>query len=185
MPISELTEVEIPDAKSFLSYRPQCLAGRATAVMPAVGYGPGRASKVDMVCKISHPEVQRRHEGTTMAIIYKIAEEDETRPETQAKKAEICYDWNMFNHLPKFYFYGDVEGTSTHVIRTLVGCDTSGCRTMRIIGMKRLVKVTTLQSWDFVKAWLEGVICKPILFNTLSNVKADCCRPCLSLEESH
>ncbi|PPQ69533.1 hypothetical protein CVT26_001791 [Gymnopilus dilepis] len=164
MPISELTEVWIPDAKSFLSYRPQCLAGRATAVMPAVGYGPGRASKVDMVCKISHPEVQRRHEGTTMAIIYKIAEEDETRPETQAKKAEICYDWNMFNHLPKFYFYGDVKGTSTHVIRTLVGCDTSGCRTMRIIGMKRLVKVTTLQSWDFVKAWLEGVICHAFLW---------------------
>ncbi|KAF8898272.1 hypothetical protein CPB84DRAFT_1780781 [Gymnopilus junonius] len=147
----------------FLSYQPHCLGGRATAVVSATGYSENDENETQMVCKIYHPEVQRRHEGLTMEVTYRVAEEDRLKAEHDEVRGELEIP-SMFNYLPKFYFYGDVEGTSTQRVRSMVRRRWKGHRTMRIIGMKRLTKITTLKGWEFVKAWLEGVLCHAFLW---------------------
>lgn len=56
-----------------LSVQPYCITGRATTVVPAIGSTQDNANEMDMVCKIYHPEVQQRHEGLTIQVIYEIA----------------------------------------------------------------------------------------------------------------
>ncbi|KAF8881295.1 hypothetical protein CPB84DRAFT_1735245 [Gymnopilus junonius] len=147
----------------FLSYQPHCLGGRATAVVSATGYSENDENETQMVCKVYHPEVQRRHEGLTMEVIYRMTEEDRLEAEQDERRGNLGIP-SMFNYLPKFYFYGDVEGTSTQRVRSMVRRRWKGHRTMRIIGMKRLKKITTLKGWEFVKAWLEGVVCHSFLW---------------------
>lgn len=156
----KLTSVEL-NMKEHLSNQPHCLAGRATAVVPAIGHGGTDDHDLPMVCKVYHPEVQRRHEGLTMEVIYEIARNDERNPQQDEERAKLG-KLNMLNHLPTFYFFGDVKETTTQRVRSMVRRRWKGHRTMRIIGMKQLRKITTISGWEFVKAWLEGVICKSI-----------------------
>ncbi|KAF8808813.1 hypothetical protein BYT27DRAFT_7241462 [Phlegmacium glaucopus] len=80
--------------EEFLSHESHCLAGRATAVIAASAAKDGD-TEIEMVCKIYHPEVQRRHEGKTLEVVHHIADEE---------------DPNMKKHLPTMFFYGDVPG---------------------------------------------------------------------------
>ena len=130
--------------KQFLSHEPHCLAGRATAVVAA------NATKhedvdVGMVCKIYHPELQRRHEGKTLEVIHHIVDQE---------------DRDMKKHLPTMYFYGDVPGCTTHRVRSMIKRRWKGHRTLRIIGFKKLEEITQYSGIDFVNAWLEVVTCE-------------------------
>ncbi|KAH9478325.1 hypothetical protein JR316_0008778 [Psilocybe cubensis] len=136
-----LTTVEV-DMKSFLSHKPHCLSGRATSVVSAKGGDP----KKMMVCKIYHPEVERRHEGETLQVVRKIAADN---------------DQTILKHLPSVLFYGDVPGCTTHRIRSMIKRRWKGHRTLRILGLKKLQKITSVDGAHFIKAWLETVICKP------------------------
>ena len=147
------------EMQDYLSNQPHCLAGRATAVVPATGYVGGSEKGEAMVCKLYHPEVRRVNEGVTMEAIYKVAEDDAKKAQTDPERSNLCIK-SMFNHLPKVYFYGDVKGTTTHRVRSMLDLNWKGHRVMRMIGMKKLEKLTILKEWEFVKAWLEGVICK-------------------------
>ncbi|KAF8881294.1 hypothetical protein CPB84DRAFT_254716 [Gymnopilus junonius] len=168
----------------FLSYQLHCLSGRATAVVSATGYRK-RGPNIQMVCKMYHPEVQRRHEGLTMEVIYDIAKEDQAKANHDQKRSELGLP-SMLKHLPSFYFYCDVKGTTTHHIRSMVGHNWDGHRTMRIIGMKQLKKITTVKGWEFIKAWLEGVVCHSFLWQnfvehgdpSLSNLMYDPVEKC-------
>lgn len=132
------------DLEKFLSPQPHCLTGRATAVVRATGSKPDKED-VKMVCKVYHPEVQRRNEGTVMDIVQKIAATN--GPE-------------MAKHLPTKFFNADIPGCTTHRIRSMIGIDWRGHRTTRIIGMKELQEITTLTTGEsFLKAWLEVVTC--------------------------
>ncbi|KAF8881298.1 hypothetical protein CPB84DRAFT_254753 [Gymnopilus junonius] len=159
--VFELSSVEL-NTKQPLCCQARCLTDRATAVFASRGRDDS-AGEMPMVCKVYHPEVQRRHEGLTMEVIYKIAEEDRLKVQHDDHRRNLGIP-SMFNHLPKFYFYGDVKGTSTQRARSMVNQNWKGHRTMRIIGMKKLTKITTLNGWDFVKAWLEGVVCHSFLW---------------------
>lgn len=167
--VVKLSEVEL-NMDQFLSNQPHCLAGRATAVVPAKGRSEDGTAEMEMVCKVYHPEVQRRHEGLTMQVIYKIVEKEDPASE-------------MLKFLPKFYFHGDVKGTTTHRVRSMLRCEWKGHRSMRIIGMKRLQKVTSVSGWEFVKAWLEGVTCKSVLKDLIDLEFDSCPRSCIPLEE--
>ena len=132
------------DRDNLLFHEPHCLAGRATSVIGGKVTTDGSQPGLQMVCKIYHPEVQRAHEGTTLQIVRHIAEtEDDT----------------MLKHLPTLYFYGDVSGSSTHLVRSVINRKWKGHRTMRIVGLKKLYEITTLSGEKFLKAWLEIVTC--------------------------
>jgi len=130
--------------KQFLSHEPHCLAGRATAVIAANATKNGDAD-VGMVCKIYHPEIQRRHEGKTLEVVHHIADKE---------------DPDMKKHLPTMYFYGDVPGCTTHRLRSMIKRRWKGHRTLRIIGFKKLEEMTQHSGIDFVNAWLEVVTCE-------------------------
>ncbi|KAF9480255.1 hypothetical protein BDN70DRAFT_833143 [Pholiota conissans] len=130
----------------FLSHRPHCLAGRVTAVVSAKGYAHDGTS---MVCKIYHPEVQRRHEGRTVQVIHRIAEEPNT---------------DMHKHLPSVLFYADLPGCTTQRIRSVIKRGWKGDRTLRIIGLKKLNKITSVEGAAFIKAWLEAIGCHAFLW---------------------
>ena len=130
--------------KTFLSHEPHCLAGRATAVVPAKATKNGASDK-EMVCKIYHPEIQRRHEGKTLEVVHRIADQE---------------DPDMKKHLPTMFFYGDVPGSSTHRIRSMIKRRWKGHRTLRIIGFKKLQEMWQYSGIEFVNAWLEVVTCE-------------------------
>ncbi|KDR79224.1 hypothetical protein GALMADRAFT_223463 [Galerina marginata CBS 339.88] len=66
---NNMTSIEV-NMKEFLSHQPHCLAGRATSVVGAKGYTEdGSSVPTPMVCKIYHPELQRRHEGLTLQVV--------------------------------------------------------------------------------------------------------------------
>ncbi|PPR03457.1 hypothetical protein CVT26_007873, partial [Gymnopilus dilepis] len=169
----------------YLSNQPHCLAGRATAVVPATGYTGGSKEMEEMVCKLYHPEVGRANEGVIMEVIYKVAEDDEKKAQTDPERSKLSIK-SMFDHLPKVYFYGDVKGTTTHRVRSMLDLNWKGHRVMRMIGMKKLEKLTILKEWEFVKAWLEGVICHEFLWKnhiehgdpSLSNLMYDPVKKC-------
>lgn len=103
-------------------------------------------TELPMVCKLYHPEVQRRHEGSVLQTINLIAQTE---------------DEGMIKHLPTLYFYGDLPEFTTNRIRSMVGLSWKGHRTTRLIGLKMLEEITTLTSGPtFVKAWLEVVTCE-------------------------
>jgi len=141
--LRKLKSIEI-DTTTYLSHKPLCIAGRATAVFKAVGKCKPD-DDVPMAVKVSHPEVDRYHEGRTIELLRMLAEE-------RNKK--------MLNHLPMLHFYADVPNTSTKLIRSVLGLNTKGHRVMRLIGQNLLEKLTTLAGEEFVHAWLEGVIGK-------------------------
>jgi len=140
--LRKLKSIEI-DTTTYLSHKPLCIAGRATAVFNAVG--KCKPDDVPMAVKVSHAEVDRYHEGRTIKLLRMLAEE-------RNKK--------MLNHLPMLHFYADVPNTSTKLIRSVLGLCTKGHRVMRLIGQNLLEKLTTLAGEEFVHAWLEGVISK-------------------------
>jgi len=135
----------------FLPPEPHCIAGRATAVIEATGKMSTRADSAEpvhlpMVCKLYHPEIQRRHEGAVMHTIRLIAESEAP---------------DMLNHLPTLYFYGDLPRFTTNRIRSIIGVSWKGHRTTRLIGLKKLQEITTLTSGPkFTKAWLDVVTCE-------------------------
>ncbi|KAF9480256.1 hypothetical protein BDN70DRAFT_931918 [Pholiota conissans] len=130
----------------FLSHRPHCLAGRATAVVSAEGYAQDGTS---MVCKIHHPEDQRPHEGWTVKVVHRIAEEPNT---------------DMYKHLPSVLSYADPPGCTTQRIRSVIKWGWKGDRTLRIIGLKKLNKITSVEGAAFIKAWLEAISCHAFLW---------------------
>ena len=156
--------------KQFLSHEPHCLAGRATAVIAALATRDGDAD-LGMVCKIYHPEIQRRHEGKTLEVIHHIADEE---------------DPEMKKHLPTMFFYGDVPGCTTHRIRSMIKRQWKGHRTLRIVGFKKLEEMTEHSGITFVNAWLEVVTCQSDHFSSNCNEKlnSNFIRPRFPLEAS-
>ncbi|PPQ94398.1 hypothetical protein CVT25_002486 [Psilocybe cyanescens] len=163
---SKLATVAV-DMGKFLSHQPHCLSGRATSVVSAQGFTQdGTLVPTPMVCKIYHPEVERRHEGVTLQVVRKIAEADSR---------------DMLKHLPSMLFYGDVPRCTTGRIRSMIKRRWKGHRTLRILGLKKLEKITTVDGADFIKAWLETVICHAFLWKnyvehgdpSLSNIMYD------------
>ncbi|KDQ24096.1 hypothetical protein PLEOSDRAFT_1059239 [Pleurotus ostreatus PC15] len=142
-------EIKCSD-EDYLSPPPRCLGGRATRVLPCEPkLKDGSRALESLVVKISHPEVRRAHEGKTMKGIRNIA----------AK-----YDASMTDHLPGLLCYADVRGTDTGRVRSLVGKPGNGYRIMRVVVMKKLAKVTTLDASDFLRAWLDAVTCHAFLW---------------------
>lgn len=139
----KITSVRL-NLKKFLSHEPHCLSGRATAVITADATRDESAN-LGMVCKIYHPEIQRRHEGETLEVVHCIANEE-------------CPD--MKKHLPTMFFYGDISGCTTHRVRSMVKRRWKGHRTLRILGFKKLEEMTGRSGIDFVNAWLEVVTCE-------------------------
>lgn len=84
---------------------PRCLAGRATSVYATTGKLLDD-SDVNLVCKISNPKIQRPNEGVTLRRIKDI---------TKSKNS------TLLKHLPELYFHGDVVGTGTRRVRSMVG----------------------------------------------------------------
>ena len=129
------------------SYRPQCLAGRATTVVD------GRpvktkddSSEQQVVCKIYHPEAARENEGKVIRHIY--------------KQVEMGNDPDMTKHLPTMLLCGDIRGSLTNRVRSFLGISWKGHRTMRLIVFVKLREITELTGENFIKAWLEIVKCK-------------------------
>ncbi|PPQ90091.1 hypothetical protein CVT25_012255 [Psilocybe cyanescens] len=165
---SKLATVAV-DMDKFLSHQPHCLSGRATSVVSAQGFTQdGTLVSTPMVCKIYHPEVERRHEGVTLQVVRKIAEADKDSRD-------------MLKHLPSMLFYGDVPRCTTGRIRSMIKRRWKGHRTLRVLGLKKLEKITTVDGADFIKAWLETVICHAFLWKnyvehgdpSLSNIMYD------------
>uniref|UniRef100_A0A8H7XYE1 Fungal-type protein kinase domain-containing protein n=1 Tax=Psilocybe cubensis TaxID=181762 RepID=A0A8H7XYE1_PSICU len=155
------------NVNNFLSHPPHSLSGNTTAVVLSQGFDEGGALvPVPMVCKIYHPEVERRHEGATIQVVRKIAADK---------------DKTMLKHLPSVLFYGDVSGCTTHRIRSMIKRRWKGHRTLRILGLRKLEEITTVDGADFIKAWLETVICHAFLWKnyvehgdpSLSNIMYD------------
>ena len=102
--------------------------------------------ELPMVCKLYHPEIQRRHEGAVIETIRLIAESEAP---------------DMLDHLPNLYFYGDLPRFTTNRIRSIIGISWKAHRTTRLIGLKALQEITTLTSGPkFTKAWLDVVTCE-------------------------
>lgn len=98
------------DMREFLSKEIHCLARRATAVVPAVGRGNRDGTdNMPMVYKDFHLESQRRHKELMMQVTYNIVRDDERQVEQ--KRVRVKLDkLDMFKHLRKFYFHGDMRG---------------------------------------------------------------------------
>lgn len=129
------------------SYRPQCLAGRATTVVdgrPVKTKDNG--SEKQVVCKIYHPEVARQNEGRVIQHIY--------------DKVAGGKDQDMRKHLPTMLLCGDIRGSLTNRVRSFVGISWKGHRTMRLILFVKLREITELTGENFIKAWLEIVRCE-------------------------
>ncbi|KAF7420817.1 hypothetical protein PC9H_011335 [Pleurotus ostreatus] len=142
-------EIKCSD-EDYLAPPPRCLGGRATRVLPCEPKLKDNSRVLEsLVVKISHPEVRRAHEGKTMKGIRNIA----------AK-----YDASMTDHLPGLLCYADVRGTDTGRVRSLVGKPGNGYQIMRVVVMKKLAKVTTLDATDFLRAWLDAVTCHAFLW---------------------
>ena len=99
-----------------------------------------------MVCKLYHPEIQRRHEGVVMQTVRSIARNEAP---------------DMLKHLPTLYLYGDLPKFTTNRIQSIIGVSWKGHRAARVIGLKKLQEITTLTSGPkFTKAWLDVVTCE-------------------------
>ncbi|KAF4565651.1 hypothetical protein EYR40_002280 [Pleurotus pulmonarius] len=146
-----LVHLEIKSsARDYLSPPPRCLGGRATRVLPCEAtLGGGTCLTESLVVKLSHPEARRTHEGATMKGIRTIA---------------MKYDETMTSHLPELLCYADVDGTDTGRIRSLVGKPGNSYRVMRMVVMKKLEKITTLDAPSFLRAWLDAVACHAFLW---------------------
>ena len=154
--------------RSFVSHQPHSLAGRATAVIDA--FIPGLGREV-VVCKISNPEVQRTNEGDILREIYE-----------QCDK----HDPSMKKHVPEMLLYGDIRGSLTNRVRSMVGIgDWRGHRTIRIMVLIKVHPLTTLVGQEFVKAWIEAV--KSMVYTVLLVPVFDCpsCRSRVSLGPWH
>jgi hypothetical protein len=134
------------DLKKFLSPEPPCIAGRATVIIEATGT-TSTVEELPMVCKLYHPEIQRRHEGVVMHTVRLIAQSEAS-------------DSDMVKHLPTLYFYGDLPKFTTNRIRSIIGVSWKH-RTTRLIRLKKLQEITTLTSGPaFTKAWSDVVTCE-------------------------
>jgi hypothetical protein len=137
--------------RSFVSHQPHSLAGRATAVIDASIKGFGR----EVVCKISNPEVQRTNEGDILREIYDKCDK---------------YDASMKKHVPEMLMYGDVRGSLTKRVRSMVGIwNWRGHRSIRVMVLIKVHPLTTLAGQEFVKAWLETVKCAHGAFRSSSS----------------
>ena len=125
--------------RRFLSPEPHCIAATAST-------GETSTEELPMVCELYHPEIQRWHEGVVMQTVRSIARNEAP---------------DMLKHLPTLYFYGDLPKFTTNRIRSIIGVSWKGYRTTRLIGLKKLQKITTLTSGPkFTKAWLDVVTCE-------------------------
>ena len=133
------------DFNDWLSHKPHCLGGRATAVLGSSN--PDDARHGDLACKISFPEIARENEGEIIEGLRREIEEDgETR--------------DLSKHLPDVLMYGDMGRYGTQRIRSLLKIPIEGCRTLRVLVSKKMSPLTCLAGSQFVKAWLEVVKCK-------------------------
>ncbi|KAJ8457029.1 hypothetical protein ONZ45_g18479 [Pleurotus djamor] len=136
--------------EDYVSSQPRCLGGRATRVLKCEAImKDGSRSDESVVVKISHAEVHRTHEGKTLNGVRNIATK---------------LDSSMKDHLPEPLCYADVGGTDTGRIRSLMGIPGSGCRIMRMVVMKRLEKITSLDGALFLRAWLDALTCHAFLW---------------------
>jgi hypothetical protein len=127
------------------SYRPQCLAGRATTVVNGRPVKvKDNSSETQVVCKIYHPEVARENEGDVIQHIYK----------------KVAKDPDMRKHLPTMLLCGDIRASLTNRVRSFLGISWKGHRTMRLIVFIKLQEITELTGEKFIKAWLEIVKCE-------------------------
>ncbi|GLB44611.1 hypothetical protein LshimejAT787_1702380 [Lyophyllum shimeji] len=130
----------------YLSHKPHCLPGRATAVL---GASAPDSNLPDLACKIYHPEVTRQNEGEMLDEIYKIVESK---------------DLSMKKHLPDMLFHEDLPRCTTHRVRSMSGKAWKGHRTARLVVSKEAQPLTTLAGSQFVKSWLEVVKCHAFLW---------------------
>ena len=129
------------------SYRPQCLAGRATTVVDGRPVTmKDNSSTQQIVCKIYHPEAARENEGGVIRHIYE-----------QLGRGN---DPDMRKHLPTMLLCGDVRGSLTNRVRSFVGISWKGHRTTWLIVFVKLREITELTGEKFIKAWLEIVKCE-------------------------
>ena len=136
-----LTKIKI-DPDDWLSRKPHCLGGRATAVL-----GSSHATEGDLACKISFPEIARENEGKMIEEIRQEIEED--------------VEWkHLSKHLPEVLMYGDMSRYGTQRIRSMLGMSIEGRRILRLLVLKRLARLTSVAGEVFVKAWVEAVRCK-------------------------
>jgi hypothetical protein len=118
--------------------------GRATKTF--VAFEPSKPD-VDLVAKVSWPEVSRENEAPE-----KGKDDEHTR-----------------EHLPTVICSADFEGTDTGCIRTALELDVSGSgsgrRVLRIIIFQRLQDILLLQGKDFVMAGLCPLYVKFIILS--------------------
>lgn len=133
--------------QDYLSNLPRCLAGRATAVLSCESGGQMLA------CKLSYPEVRRVNEGETLS---------------RAREIAFKYgnDFEMTKYLPNVFFYGDIVGTGTRRIRSMLDLSWEGDRVLRVVIMNGLQKITSRKGRDFFHAWLDAVVCKSFIFSS-------------------
>ncbi len=146
----------------YLSHKPHCISGRATSVFKAAYNGKAVA------IKISSPEVQRPHEGDTLAVARAIA---------------TAKDPSILAHLPVFYLSGDLKAGCTLRVRSMFGTCAKGFRALRAVVLEELAKLTSQVGESFVSAWLHGVTCT-FMFRVFSRLDSNTAsfRPCVPLE---
>ncbi|GLB44606.1 hypothetical protein LshimejAT787_1702330 [Lyophyllum shimeji] len=130
----------------YLSHKPHCLPGRATAVL---GASAPDSNLPDLACKIYHPEVTRQNEGKMLEHIYEIVESK---------------DPLMKKHLPDMLFYGDLPRCTTQRVRSMSGKAWKGHRTTRLVVSQKAQPLTTLAGSQFIKSWLEAAKCHAFLW---------------------
>lgn len=137
-------EINLTD---WLSHKPHCLAGRATAVLGSTN--PEDATQ-KLACKISFPEVARENEGKIIDELRQgIEKDDKTK--------------HLSKHLPEVMLFGDMARYGTQRIRSLLELSIRGCRLLRTLLLKKLAPLTFVAGAKFVEAWLEIVNCRHII----------------------
>jgi hypothetical protein len=132
----------------WISHKPHCLAGRASAVVDALD--PNDTTQDKLACKISFPEVARESEGRIIEqILEEINRDDKTR--------------HLSKHLPEVLMYGDMSRYGTQRVRSMLKLSIAGYRTLRALVSKKLTALTSVAGAEFVKAWLEVVGCTYII----------------------
>ena len=142
--LQDFKKIDI-DLKDWLSHKPHCLGGRATAVL---GASDPRAQD-KLACKISFPEAARENEGKIIDNLHR-----------DIKGGKMPY---LSKHLPEVQIYGDMSRYGTQRIRSLLKLSIEGYRTLRVLVSKELAPVTSVAGEGFVKAWLEVVRCTYII----------------------
>ncbi|CAA7264594.1 unnamed protein product [Cyclocybe aegerita] len=158
--------------------KPHCIAGRATSVfsLNSIAFTVTQAPPdTKYVCKLYNPELVRPNEGETLKKIYDVLKLPASQSEgTKGHQDESRYKQN----LPVMLFCGDLKGTSTRPVWSVVqftGSESeSGAiaynavvRASRITRLLIFEELRPIQEEvtgiDFVKAWAEVVKCHRFL----------------------